>query len=295
MVVITTATSTTNKFYSFVSNVTFYDYRESKTVQALQINVANFNKWLTNTVTSVYVDGVLDSTAPGGGQGFDNLNKTGTTQKGHHLDSIYVYNNAYNGMTPTQLPAVRVTNGAQLPTADGLTIATQQPLYVLGNYNVQTAASAANASAATTNTAYTYPAALMGDAITILSANWSDALQGYGSRNASTTDTVNAACLTGIVQTVPTISGNFSGGVENYLRFLENWNNGSTPLYYNGSIIAMFTSQYATNFWQNPGNYYYEPRRDWSFDLNFKQAGKLPPLTPSVKVMLRTPGGWSAN
>jgi hypothetical protein len=285
---------TTSKFYSFVTNVTFYDYRESKKVQALQINVASFNKWLTNNVASVYVDGVLDSTTPGGGQGFDNLNKTGTTSKGHHLDSIYVYNNANNGMTASQLPAVRVANGAQLPTADGLTIATPQPLYVLGNYNIQT--NSINSSAATTNTAYTYPAALMGDAITILSANWSDTYPlSYGSRNATTTDTVNAACLTGIVQTVPTISGNFSGGVENYLRFLENWNGGNTPLYYNGSIIAMFTSQYATNFWQNPGNYYFEPTRDWSFDSNFKQASKLPPLTPSVKVMLRTPGGWSAN
>ena len=31
----------TNSYYSFVTNVTFYDYRESDTVKATQINVAN--------------------------------------------------------------------------------------------------------------------------------------------------------------------------------------------------------------------------------------------------------------
>jgi hypothetical protein len=270
----------TNYFYSFATNVTFYDYREKSTVQALQIDVAKFNSWLTNTAST-------------GGKSWNILNTSSTFSLGHDIDSIYVINKAPH--TTTQLAAVRVVNGKQLFSSAGLTVATPQPLYVLGDYNVQTPS---GSSAGTANTTFTYPAALMGDAITILSSTWQDSWNAgtsYFSRNANITDTVNAACLEGIVQTVPTISGNYSGGVENYLRFLENWNNGHTPLYYNGSIIAMFSSQYATNFWQNPGNYYYEPTRDWSFDTNFKSANKLPPLTPSVKVMLRTPGGWSAN
>ena len=35
--------------FSFVTNVVFYDYREKKTVQAVQIDIAKFNNWLTNT------------------------------------------------------------------------------------------------------------------------------------------------------------------------------------------------------------------------------------------------------
>jgi hypothetical protein len=302
LVIIDTVAKTTNKFYSFLTNVSYYDFREKKTVQAVQIDVAKFNKWLTNNLNYVYINGILNTNPPGGGQPWYNLNENGTTRKGHNLDSIYVYNNV--PLTASQLPAVRVVNGAQLPSPDGFTVATPQPLYVEGNYNVQTAISAPGASAGTTNTAYTYPAALMGDSITILSSNWVDNGSAYvapgaeGSRNPAAT-TINAACLEGIVQSNPSISGNYSGGVENFLRLEEKWS--GVTLTYNGSIIVMFYSQDATNYWQetvssgNAAGYYDPPTRNWSFDNNFTQASKLPPLTPSVKVMLRTPGGWAVN
>jgi hypothetical protein len=96
--------------------------------------------------------------------------------------------------------------------------------------------------------------------------------------------------LEGIVQSDPTISGDYSGGVENFIRLLENW--GGT-LTYNGSIAVLFYSQYATNHWRPTGNYYNAPTRNWSFDLNFKLAAKLPPLTPSIKAMIR--GQWQVN
>jgi hypothetical protein len=54
----------------------------------------------------------------------------------------------------------------------------------------------------------------------------------------------------------------------------------------------MFPSQYATNFWQVPGNYYNPPTRHWAFDLNFTQLNKQPPMCPSFKVLNRT--GWTA-
>jgi hypothetical protein len=163
-----------------------------------------------------------------------------------------------------------------------------------------------NNSIGQTNTTYTWPAALMGDALTILSTNWSDA---YSLANEGATSpsgrvpgdtTVNAAALEGIVQTVPTISGNYSGGTENFLRLLEDWgnNNSGNPgnqstLTYNGSIVVMFYSQYATNYWGN-NNYYSVPKRNWSFDENFAN-GLLPPLTPDTKAVIRTVGGWGAN
>jgi hypothetical protein len=92
--------------------------------------------------------------------------------------------------------------------------------------------------------------------------------------------------LEGIVQST-TVGGvkHYSGGVENFLRLLESWS-GDT-LTYNGSIIVMFNSRYATNFWQTPGNYYDVPTRTWGFDVNFQDQSKLPPLFPSAKAMVR--------
>jgi hypothetical protein len=134
----------------------------------------------------------------------------------------------------------------------------------------------------------------MGDSITILSDGWSDSVTNKNSTSSLST-TVNAAMLEGIVASNPNISGNYSGGVENFMRLLEDWSN--KTLTYNGSIVVLFYSQYATNSWQAPGSgssYYYQPpSRNWAFDLNFKTATKLPPLTPCSKAMIR--GNWFAN
>lgn len=271
--------------YSFVTNVSYYDFRESNTVQAVQIDVGKLNVWLTNTTST----------------GGNAVNRTSFHDNGHGIRSIYVYNNAPN--TATQMPAVRLLDGAQLPfttdpggsgaTTSGLTVTTPQPIYIEGNYNVQTASSSANASAGTTNTAYTYPAAVLADAVTILSTSWNDtgaAYQpggSYTSRGAAAAGTtVNAAALEGIVQST---NSNYSGGVENFLRLEENWS--GVTLTYNGSIVVMFPSIYATGTWQAPstaGSYYGVPTRSWAFDYNFTNPSKLPPLTPKVYRMIRT-------
>ena len=44
----------------------------------------------------------------------------------------------------------------------------------------------------------------------------------------------------------------------------------------------MFPSQYATNYWQQTGNYYMAPNRHFAFDTNFVRLSGLPPLTPTV-------------
>ena len=269
---IDSATNVAYQCYSFVTNVSFYDYRESATNQAVQIDVGKLNTWLTN------------SSATGGNQ----YNLQNYTDKGHGIGSIFIYNNV--PMTGSQLPSVRLINGAQLPyttdpggsrrTTSGLTVVTPQPLYVMGNYNVQTNGGTAGASAGTTNTANTYPAALMGDAITILSSKWQDTNQPYtplSQRAIPSATTINAATLEGIVQST---NSNYSGGLENFLRLEENWS--GVVLTYNGSVVGMFPSQYATNFWPGTGIVYNPPTRNWAFDLNFTNPNKLPPLTPMV-------------
>jgi hypothetical protein len=183
----------------------------------------------------------------------------------------------------TKLTVARVSNGQELPP-DGLTVATKLPLYVQGHYN------APNTTPGLTNTANTKPASLVGDAITVLSANWSDANSALGlsSRTAADT-TVNAAFLAGIVQTT-NLAGvkRYSGGVENFPRFLENWT--GRTFTYNGSMVSMFQSRLATNFWGNT-TYYNPPRREWAFDQNFLDYTKLPPCTPQVRKLMRN--GWT--
>ena len=249
-------THTTNISYSFVTNVTFYDYRESKPVKAIQLDVAKFIQWLTNRIGQIY----------------NSLNTSGATSKGHGINLIHLYNGITND--GSQLPAVRVVNGAQLPTS-GLTVTTPFPLYVEGNYNITT--DGVNFSTALGDTTNTRPAALMGDAVTILSANWVDTATSSGNTRTATATTINAACLEGIV---PSDGTHYSGGVENFLRLLENWG-GLNPLTYNGSIVVLFPSQYATSPWG--GSYYSPPVRRWGFDLNFINPAKLPPGTPMVR------------
>jgi hypothetical protein len=268
---VVTATST-NTYYSFITNTTFYDYREADNVKAVQVDVAKFNSWLTNQSAT-------------GGYNFNLQNKSGTTSKNHGINSIYVNNNvAPLAGSPGVLPAVRVVNGQQLPPS-GLTVVSPQPVYVKGNYNTTTnGVNFSTALGSTTNN--TVPAALIGDAITVLSSSWSDANNfgtGIGSRTAAAT-TINAACLEGIVPTT-TDGLHYSGGLENFLRLMENWNN--VALTYNGSIVVMFTSQYATSFWPGTGTVYNPPIRNWGFDPNFNTQSKLPPLTPQVRAMIR--------
>jgi hypothetical protein len=162
----------------------------------------------------------------------------------------------------------------------GFTVATPQPLYVWGDYNVS---NTAGSSLSQNSTIYTWPAALMGDALTVLSDGWKDSVT-TKSPSGSTT-TINAACLAGIVQST---NSNYSGGVENFFRLLESWQ----TFWWNGAIVVMFPSQYATNCWQQTGNYYGAPTRNWAFDTNFMQQIKLPPLTPQSRGVIR--GSWSA-
>ncbi len=264
----------TNVYYSFLTNVSFYDYREKDTVKAVQLSVTNFGIWVTN------------NSPTNGGLQYNNQNTSGSSSKGHAINSVYIYNSV--PPTSSQLPAVRVANGSVLPS-QGLTVATPQPIYVLGNYNAS--GSSLNNG---TNVVNTAPAAFIGDAVTVLSTNWHDTYTSstsLSSRPAGNT-TVNAATFEGIVVST-NIGGTkyYSGGVENFLRLLEDWGNGTKTLTYNGSIVVMFASRYATNYWQTPGNYYNYPIRAWGFDMNFSQQTQQPPISPQVKALV--PTGWS--
>ncbi|MGC8744208.1 MAG: hypothetical protein ACP5T0_10055 [Verrucomicrobiia bacterium] len=237
------------------TNKTFYDQRENKTNIVTEIDIAKFSQWATNNANNPLRNVVRNT-------------------QGREINSIYVADRRKG--SSTILPVVRLVNGDKLPPS-GFTLATPNPLYIKGNYN------AYGSSLGSTNTANTKPASLIADAITILSGNWDDSKSklGISSRVAEST-TVNAAFFAGIVETVP---GHYSGGLENFPRFLENWS--GKIFTYNGSMVVMFPSKYATNYWPSTGAVYNAPNRNWSFDVNFYNPERLPPLTPSVRAIIR--------
>ena len=174
-------------------------------------------------------------------------------------------------------PAVRVVNGSVLPNR--MTVATDWPLYVRGDYNALA----------------WKPAALVGDAITILSTAWVDAdhkVQVVQKLNAAETE-VWAAILAGHSATpcdheVPPCPGGYTdfygGGIENFPRFLEKWS--GVQFIYRGSLVSLDVAQRATGTWN--GTYYSPPVRDWQFDTRFEDPSNLPPGTPVVGVVIRT-------
>ena len=249
----------TNELMTFVATTnSFFDAREGKTVQPIDINVGNLAAW-SQTNSSLRFSAIGSNLI---------------------VSSVYVVDS--RTLPGTSLGAVRVLNGLQLPP-NGLTVATARPLYVWKDYNQLN-----SANLGTANTSTTLPASLVGDAITILSDSWTDAnsTSPVGSRIASAT-TVNAAFLTGAVDTT---LGHYSGGMENFPRFLETWGSGNI-LTYNGSMIKMFPSLYATNAWNNNNNIYSPPKRNWAYDVNFDDPTRLPPKTPSLLKVIR--GQWA--
>ncbi|MCX5852090.1 MAG: pilus assembly PilX N-terminal domain-containing protein [Deltaproteobacteria bacterium] len=155
--------------------------------------------------------------------------------------------------------SVRLTDGASIPST-GLTVVSNNAVYIKGDYN-------------TTNN----PAAIMGDAISVLSNSWDDANSNSAdlSPRVASNTTINAAFMGGNVETT---SSHYSGGAENYMRLLENWS-GKT-LTYSGSLVNLWTSQQATGIWQYGSPVYTAPTRNWSYGID---PAHLPPGTPRVR------------
>jgi len=173
--------------------------------------------------------------------------------------------------------AVRLINGnSQVPsygTAEGLTIATNAPVYIKGHYNDN--GSSMNAS---TPKSGETPAAIAADAVTLLSAGFNDATSRSAIRpDASANTIVAAAILTGISPTNKNGSARMSGGAHNLVRFLESWSGKS--VYIRGSLVSLFESRIAEEPWKIET--YGAPNRNWGFNDLFLN-GRYPPGTPRV-------------
>lgn len=187
---------------------------------------------------------------------------------------LYIW---FSGTSGSDYPAVRLTEGDDL--GGPITVATKHPLYVLGDYN---------------DGAIWRPSALMGDGITLLSNSWVDSQHRPGGTggglSGATTTRYYMAVLAGHTPTpsdheVTGTNSSYGGGLENYLRFLENWS-GDTALY-RGSLVSLHYSAQADGAWSY-GYYYTAPNRDWAFDTRFRDPANLPPGTPVVGNVLHT-------
>jgi hypothetical protein len=196
---------------------------------------------------------------------------------------------------------IRLQKGGVLPN-DGLTIASQNPVYIQGDYNTGTTTSPtavpANKTGNPSNTdsptvpGYTRkPSAVMGDAVMFLSNAWVDSNSDdtLSNRSASNT-TYNTAVMGGFTPSgYKPESGSqygYSGGGINYPRFLETWS-GNACTYY-GSMVELFPSKTFTGQWDT-ANIYYPPNRRWNFDSNF--STKAPP--GGLNAVVYTRGSWS--
>jgi hypothetical protein len=189
--------------------------------------------------------------------------------------------------------ALKVVNGSFLQTGPcpgtgggatvncGLTIASENPIYVQGDFNANSANNGWNDPHVATS--------IVGDAVTLLSNNWNDVnsfSSPFSTNNRGASDTWYRAAIVagkGISFPQPTGYGTgqdfgTDGGVHNFLRYIENW--GGQNLHYKGSLISLYVNRQAIGVFKCCTTVYSPPARDYSFDVEFLQPQLLPPRTP---------------
>lgn len=207
---------------------------------------------------------------------------------------------------------VRLINGSVLPglynsanpkNSLGFTVASENGVYVQGNYNATGVTLSGDSSPALSenyfpqDTANHIAASVVADAVTILSNNWKDSKSFESpfdvSGRTATATVVRFAMLSGQGITgkqtgssyVPSQFGQLNGGVHNFKRYLETW--AGVRLNYSGSLVNLFTSRNNNGFFKCCV-VYEPPIRDWTFDKSFSDPNRLPPGTPFIYTMAFT-------
>jgi type II secretory pathway pseudopilin PulG len=203
------------------------------------------------------------------------------------------------GVSP--LPTMPTSSGCVLNAANptgcgGFTVASENPVYVLGNYNSGSADTFFSGGAQMPHSA----ASIIADTVTVLSNQWSNAMSllwpttmGSNMTNGTPIRTANAPAYYRMAvsggKNIPfpqptwtNVSKDFGtdGGMHNFLRYLETW---STTLHYNGSLVSMYYSEYNTGVFKCCTVVYSPPTRDFSFDTLFENPTNLPPATPMLQ------------
>ena len=201
--------------------------------------------------------------------------------------------------------AIKIVNGSFLnlgncpgSTANtaipcGLTIATENPAYIQGDFNANSQGNGYNDPHVATS--------VSADAVTFLSNNWNDynsfvfpythtAISGSPApvpanpgQRAGYTSWYRVAIAAGKGISFPQPGGTAQdygtdGGVHNFLRYIEDWSN--QTLNYKGSIINLFFNRQAVGTYKCCTTVYNPPTRGYNFDIEFLNPQLLPPRTP---------------
>jgi hypothetical protein len=161
---------------------------------------------------------------------------------------------------------------------EGLTIATNLPVYILGDVNLGSDPKNLAASSPWV------PVLVAGDIVHVLSNAWNDTKARWsktpnGSDDADKT-TLRVQILAGWTPTTNT-SGRFSGGLHNFPRFVEDWDN--VVLEIRGSLVVGWAAVYNQAPW-SLGSVYDAPERDWGFDRHLEKIVNQPPGAPLFDV-----------
>jgi hypothetical protein len=230
----------------------FYNHREATAIRMLEVDLQALLDCVEDT--PLLMDGKrLDDATQGG------------------LVWYFGVDDGVNAAAPDAY-GVRVRRGATLlPTSRatnvrGLTIVTNQAAYVQGDFNRDDGPD-------------WRPAAFLADSINVLSNAWDDA---SSSRRAADT-TIRAAFLAGTdttgggaEQEGALDTGGYNGGLENYPRLHEDWD--EVTLTYRGSFVSLNRPLRVRGPWS--AQVYVPPDRDWGYETRFNDPAKLPPLTP---------------
>ncbi|MEI9895851.1 MAG: hypothetical protein WDN28_18745 [Chthoniobacter sp.] len=283
----TTPLATTSTEYKAIAgaitlDTALTDDREGDNVRLVTVDVSKIN-------TAAGASTIKDTVGSSDGYLlYINDTSVGTSVKTNIVNSK---SGAKTAVTSSKARGVKLINGGTLPSA-GLTVVTPNPIYIQGDYNTGTTSSAQPVS----NTTSTYtpptdtpspvvgtynraPAAVVGDAVNILSNNWNDANSpsGLSSRVAKST-TVNTAIVAG---SVPTTSSSYSGGIENFTRFHEDWSSSYFTVY--GALALLYDSEQATHPWTSSS--YNPPNRRWYYDTLLQNSN--PPGFSVAHVYIR--------
>jgi hypothetical protein len=204
------------------------------------------------------------------------------------------------GMDTAGNSFVPPTNGSLAANGNGFTVASEEPVYVLGDYN--TGPKDPFWPSENTLTTPHSAAAIIADAVTLLSnppanntapatnTGWTD-YESFASpaninNRPGNTSYYRMAIIAG--KSIPFPNPSWStevdfgtdGGMHNFLRYLENRGANSAEVNYSGSMISMYYSQYATGNFKCCTSVYGAPQRNYFFDTLFENPSNLPPGTP---------------
>ncbi|MGA8340463.1 MAG: PilX N-terminal domain-containing pilus assembly protein [Candidatus Sulfotelmatobacter sp.] len=209
------------------------------------------------------------------------------------------------GMNPatkvSYLPVMPTASGCSQSAANptgcgGFTVASENPVYVQGDYNTSSVDPFWGTANATPPTQTPHSAAaIIADSVTLLSDQWTDAGSLIypttpGNRKPTVDAYYRAAISAGknIPFPQPTWANaaqdlGTDGGMHNFLRYLENI--GNITLHYNGSLVSMYYAEYNTGIYKDGpgGDVYSPPTRNYFFDVLFLNPANLPPATPEFQ------------